>query len=96
MFHPKGPFRHRNSDSTNWPTEAQAATWGELDSYVYGCPAEAFVRECRAWAERSGAGPREVAATAYSYLLRQLKYDGTDKVLALALLSGVREFFDAT
>ena len=38
----------------------------------------------------------EIAATAYSYLIRQLKYDDTNKELALALLSGVRAFYDAT
>ncbi|MFZ0408996.1 MAG: phosphotransferase [Cyanobium sp.] len=96
MFHPKGPFRPKGSDFTDWPTEAQAATWGELDHYVLGCPAEAFVRQCRAWALRSAAGRREVAATAYSYLVRQLKYGDTSKKLAIALLSGVRAFYEAT
>ena len=96
MFHPKGPFRPKDSDFSEWPTEAQAATWGELDHYVLDCPAEAFVRQCRAWALSSAAGRREVAATAYSYLVRQLKYSDTNKKLAIALLSGVRAFYEAT
>lgn len=96
LFHPKGPLRSGGAGFGAWPTEAQAAVWGDLDRYVAGCPAEAFVRECRAWALRSAAGRRELAATAYSYLVRQLKYDDTNKDLALALLSGIRAFYDAT
>ena len=96
LFHPKGPLRPGGAGFGAWPTEAQAAIWGDLDCYVAGCPAEAFVRECRAWALHSAAGRREIAATAYSYLVRQLKYDDTNKELALALLSGIRAFYDVT
>lgn len=91
LFHPKGPLR-----GGAWPTHAQAGSWGDLDRYVQGCPAETFVRECRAWAGRAAAGNREVAVTAYAYLMRQLKYEDTDKALALALLAGAKALFDAT
>jgi CheY-like chemotaxis protein len=91
LFHPKGPL-HGGA----WPTHGQAASWGNLDQYVQGCPAEAFVRECRAWAGRAAAGNREIAVTAFAYLMRQLKYEDTDKALALALLNGVKAFYDAT
>jgi hypothetical protein len=96
LFHPKGPLRPGNAGFGAWPTQAQAAAWGDLDQYVIGCPAEAFVRECRSWAVRSAAGHREIAATAYSYLVRQLKYGDTNKDLALALLTGVRAYYDRT
>lgn len=96
LFHPKGPLRPSGAGFDVWPTEAQAAMWGDLDRYVAGCPAEAFVRECRAWALRSAAGRREIAGTAYSYLVRQLKYEDTNKDLALALLAGIRAFYGAT
>jgi hypothetical protein len=69
---------------------------GDLDPYLVGCPVEEFVRECRAWAARVGAGQREIAAAAYSYLVRQLKYRDTNKELALALLDGVKRYYDAT
>lgn len=95
LFHPRGPFR-RGSGIGAWPTLDQAQEWGSLDRYVRGSPAEAFVRECRAWALRLAAGRRELAATAYSYLVRQLKYDDTDKELALRLLVGVRAFYEQT
>lgn len=96
LFHPKGPLRPVGAAFGTWPTKAQAAAWGDLDRYVDGCPAEAFVRQCRTWAHRLAAGRREIAATAYSYLVRQLKYDDTNKDLALALLTGVRAFYDGT
>lgn len=91
LFHPKGPLR-----GGAWPTHAQAGSWGDLDQYVHGCPAETFVRECRRWAIRAAAGNREVAVTAYAYLMRQLKYMDTDKALVLALLGGVKAYYDET
>lgn len=91
LFHPKGPLR-----GGAWPTHAQAASWGNLDQYLQGCPTESFVRECRAWAGRAAAGNREIAVTAFAYLMRQLKYEDTDKALALALLNGVKALYDAT
>lgn len=91
LFHPNGPLR-----GGDWPTYTQAAVWGDIDVYVKGCPAEMFVRECRAWAGRVAAGNREVAVTAFAYLMRQLKYCDTDKALALALLGGAKALYDAT
>ncbi len=96
LFHLNGPLRGAGEGFGAWPTAEQATIWGNIDAYVVGCPAEAFVRACRAWAHRSAAGQREIAATAYSYLVRQLKYDDTNKELALALLAGVKVFYDAT
>jgi CheY-like chemotaxis protein len=91
LFHPRQPLA-----GLNWPTPARAAQWGDLDRYLVDCPAPAYMRECRAWAEHVAAGKREIAASAYSYLLRQLKYDNTDKTLVFALLTGVRVLYDAT
>jgi CheY-like chemotaxis protein len=96
LFHPKGPLRDSAKGLGGWPSEAQARNWGKIDIYVAGCTLEPFVRACRAWALRVAAGQREVAATAYAYLLRQLKYDDTNKELAMALLEGVRSFYEAT
>ena len=77
-----------------WPTTDQARAWGDLDNYLVGCPFPEFICECRRWALRVAAGKRDIAASAYSYLLRQLKYDDTDKELVAALLDGVRRFYD--
>lgn len=90
-FHPDAPAM-----SDTWPCADQARRWGDIDAYLDRCPFPQFVRECRAWALRAAAGKREVAAAAYSYLLivRQLKYNDTDKDRALALLDGVRAFYE--
>lgn len=91
LFHPDAPNR-----SGLWPSADQARRWGDLDSYLEGCPFPDFVRECRNWALRVAAGNREVAVSAFSYLARQLKYVDTDKNCALALLDGVRSFYDGS
>lgn len=90
LFHPQG------SDTRGWPSIEQAPRWGSVDEYVQGCPAAEFISECRGWAGRVSAGNREIAACAYSYLVRQLKYEDTNKELALALLDGVKRYYDAT
>ena len=77
-----------------WPSCEQAKAWGDLDSYLVNCPFPGFTRECRKWAIRVAAGKRDVAASAYSYLIRQLKYNDTNKQLATCLLQGVKNFYD--
>ena len=89
LFHPDAPGK-----AGVWPSAEQGNAWGNLEVYLDSCPYAEFVQECRAWALRSAAGKREVAASAYSYLVRQLKYDDTDKDRAVALLDGVRSFYE--
>jgi CheY-like chemotaxis protein len=91
LFHPQKPLQ--NSD---WPSLELAGHWGDLNQYLVGCPASSFVSECRAWSTRVAAGKREIAASAYAYLIRQLKYPDTNKDMILALLNGVRSFYAAT
>ena len=88
LFHPDSPAR-----GGVWPSLEQANKWGDLNAYLDSCAYPEFVRECRTWAFRAAAGHREVAASAYSYLVRQLKYSDTDKDRAIALLDGVRSHF---
>jgi CheY-like chemotaxis protein len=85
IFHKDGPARE-----SAWPTLDQCRSWGDLDAFLQDCPFPNFVRGCRDNAHACGAGEREVAAAAYSYLIRQLRYSDTDKERALALLDGVR------
>lgn len=89
LFHPDAPGR-----TGVWPSVEQAKSWGNLEIYLQDCPSVEFVRECREWALRAAVGNREVAASAYGYLVRQLKYDDTDKIRASALLEGVRNFYE--
>lgn len=82
--------------SADWPTLDSCRVWHDLDRYLEGSPIPAFVRACRAWATASAAGQREIAAAAYCYLLRQLKYPDTDKARILALMEGARAMFAST
>ena len=91
LFHPAAP-----KGVAIWATTIDGLSWGELDVYLESCPFAEFVRECRSWAMCVAAGKREVAASAYGYLLRQLKYGDTIKERALLLLDGVRSFFDSS
>lgn len=78
---------HRDApDSRGWPTEQQADHWPDLDSFSGGSAYEPFIRACRAWALAAAASEQEVLAVAYSYALRQLKYDDTEKALARAII----------
>lgn len=88
-FHPEGSFI-----GNTWPTDEQAISWGDLDKYLVGCPFPEFIRECRLWANRSAAGQREIAAMAYAYVLRQWKYPNVNKSRVIALLNGIKIFYD--
>ena len=97
FFHPQGPFHPEGQlAGCSWPSEQQVINWGNPDQYLAECPAQHFLKECRDWAKTIAAGNREIAASAYSYLIRQLKYPDTDKNLALSLLNSVKTFFDGT
>jgi hypothetical protein len=91
LFHPQSPL-----GSSGWPSTEQARQWGNIDEYVLGCPAVRFVSECRRWASRVAAGNREISASGYAYLIRQLKYTDTRKELIFALFDGVRSFYNST
>lgn len=90
FFHPGGPFV-----GSDWPTAAEARLWGSIDLYLQNCPHAAFFKRLRDWTQRVAVGNREIAAVAYSYLVRQLKYPQTNKQRAQDLLEGVRLFYAA-
>lgn len=82
------PIFHKDApDRAGWPTEAQASQWPDLNAYCAGAAYEPFIRSCRAWAECVAESPHEVLAVAYSYALRQLKYEDTDKALVRAIVN---------
>jgi hypothetical protein len=91
FFHPSSPFREGL-----WPDIDTAALWGDVDQYVHGCPCPGYIRACRKWAVVMAAGQREMAAVAYCYLLRQLKYEDTNKQRTLALLEGAKRLWEST
>jgi hypothetical protein len=97
LFHPQGLFHPEGRlGGCGWPLDQNLNNCGNIDHYVLGCPAECFIRGRRKWAKQVAAGKREIAACAYSYLIRQLKYSDTDKTWALMLINSVKTFFDGT
>jgi CheY-like chemotaxis protein len=92
FFHPDGPLR-----TATWPNSDQASSWGDPDKYLSSdCPIHDLVRACRHWAGSVCAGQREIAASAYGYLVRQLKYSDVNVGRVLDLLNGVRAVVKAT
>jgi CheY-like chemotaxis protein len=91
IFHPS-----HAAECGEWPTPEQAAGWCSVERYTAGSPISAFVLACRSWATQVAAGDREMLAAAYAYVLRQLKYEGTRKDVALALLDAIRAELVAT
>lgn len=84
IFHKDAP------DRSGWPTGGQVAQWVNVDAFCSGSVYEPFIRSCRAWAEYAAATPQEVIAVAYSYALRQLKYEDTDKAIVRAIVDACR------
>jgi hypothetical protein len=75
ILHPSSPVKGLwdNTDAAQWPNP---------DEFFAGCPHADFLRATRKWAHDVAATDREVAAAAYAYCLRQLKYDDVDRDLA--------------
>ncbi|MDN3276890.1 hypothetical protein QWJ07_21685 [Frankia sp. RB7] len=63
--------------------------WFDLELFCARTMVPEFTQATRAWAHAEGFGEREILACCYIYALRQLQFDGTDKVLALALAEGI-------
>jgi hypothetical protein len=91
LFHPKSPLVNGA-----WPNDEQARRWFDLDAYLQDCPVPVFVRATRVWASAAAAGQRELAATTYAYLVRQLRFSTTNGNRAVALLEGCRALYDTT
>lgn len=89
-------LQQNDTISPAWPDNAACRQWHDLDAYLVNCPIPEFIRSCRTWATKVAGGRREMAACAYTYLLRQLKYHDTDKDRILALLEGVRACMAST
>ncbi len=78
VFHAEHPELH------GWPSIEQASRWFDLAEYVRGSHLKEVVGACRQWAESDTSRP-ELAAIVYAHAVRQLKYEDTNKSLALAI-----------
>lgn len=90
LFHPDGCAR-----AGEWPTLEDCTNWSDIETFSSTGSLAPYLRACRSAAHRAGAGPREVAACAYAYVLRQLTYEDTDKERALAIINGVKRFIES-
>lgn len=77
---------HAGSPNTDWPSPLALKKWASIDEYLKDCPYSEEIKFCRQWVNRIGVGNRELAACLYSYALRQLKYNDTDKDRAKELI----------
>lgn len=85
---------HPDTIKYEWPTKTDIESWENINKYIENCPIAEDIRFCREWSNRIGAGPRELAACLYSYSLRQLKYEDTNKEVALNLLQASKRIYD--
>lgn len=85
---------HSGSPGKDWPSSKALNKWDCLDDYIEDCPYSSEIKFCRQWIDRLGVGNRELAACLYSYALRQLKYDDTDKERALTLINIAFSLYD--
>lgn len=72
----------------HWPSAESAGEWRSLDTYLDGCPHEAFVAAARAWALEL-SDPDTFAICAYIQLARQLKFDGAPVSTLLRMIGAV-------
>ncbi len=89
LFHPVNVVA-----DTDWPPVEHAQQWPDINRYADGSPFGPFVTACRTAGLAAAAGRREVYANAYAYAARQLKYDDTNKAIAIAIIRGIIRAFD--
>ena len=62
----------------------------QTDRYVTGSPVGDLIQVCREWALSVGSEV-ELAAMVYAHAVRQLKYEDTNKALALSIAGAAAE-----
>jgi hypothetical protein len=65
--------------------------WPDVDGFVQNDSLKLMVAACRDWAHDAGGGDQSVLASAYSYALRQLKYDTVDPAITIAFVARLSE-----
>lgn len=62
-------------------------SWPDVETFVQDARLQGVVASCREWAHDVGGGDRSVFASAYAYVLRQLKYETVDSNITIAFLA---------
>lgn len=65
--------------------------WPDVDGFVRNDRLKPMVAACRDWAHDVGGGDQSVLASAYAYVLRQLKYETVDPTITVAFLAKISE-----
>ena len=79
-----------------WPSAEAVEHWEAVEAYFPDCYCREFVVASRQWARAVAAGEREIYSTVYAYAVRQLKYNDTDKGLAIGLIRAAMASYDRT
>ncbi len=77
-------FHADRPDLGGWPSPEHASHWFDLEAYTRDSPIAKVVEACREWALEV-VTPQQLAAVVYAHAVRQLKYDDTDKDLAIEI-----------
>jgi hypothetical protein len=91
IFHPNSHFQQ-----LKWPTCEQVSHWCDLTSYLPDSPISRFISTCRNWAYDVAPGNRSFYAMAYCHLIRQFKYNNTDKAIARTMLAALISAYSQT
>ncbi len=86
LFHPRSPLAIDEGDAPD------LSDWFDDEKYVGECRSPAFAKACREWLRARAATDAEVAALAYAYALRQMRYPhAARKAAALKLAETAAE-----
>lgn len=77
-------FHAEHPELGDWPSPEQASQWFNLDAYTRDSPIAGAVKACRSWALEV-ANSQQLATVVYVHAVRQLKYQDTNKDLALTI-----------
>lgn len=86
LFHPSG-----KNTIGEWPSTSDILHWHDLEQYLNHCPTPEYIMACREWAESVADSMEEILAVAYCFASRQLKFQGVNHDLALAIMNYARE-----
>lgn len=84
FFHP-----HGQPDLLNWHPGDGSIDWFNVEAFAALTVVPEYVKSCRSWAHQCAFGNREVLASAYIYVLRQLQFPGANVELARAMLPNI-------
>lgn len=80
LFHEQSPFR-----GGSWPSPEQCEVWDQVEDFVIDSQLREVLLKTRSWGIEVSNSPQAFYATAYCQVMRQLKYQDTDKARTLSI-----------